>query len=220
MAARGEFLIVGMGRFGQSLALRLLEFGHTVLAIDNDARLVQELSSQIPDIVTLNATEESALREVGAEYFGTAVVAIGDDFESNILVTALLKDLGIPQVWCKALSHRQRQILIKVGADQVILPEHEAGIRLATELSRAARGLERLELQAGISVSEVACPVALCGRSLAQLDMRRALGLTVVAIKGARCLSLPTPDEVLLSGDRLVVIGNDSDVARLETWKG
>ncbi|MBT9586538.1 TrkA family potassium uptake protein [bacterium] len=209
-----------MGRFGQSLAQKLLELGHTVLAVDSDAHLVQELSDQIPDIVVLNATEESALREVGAEYFGTAVVAIGDDFESNILVTALLKDLGIPQVWCKALSHRQRQILIKVGADKVVLPEHEAGIRLATELSNAGRVLERLELQAGVSVSEVACPAGLLGRSLAQLDLRRALGLTVVAIKGGRSLSLPAPDEVLLGGDRLVVIGNDCDVAKLETWKG
>jgi trk system potassium uptake protein TrkA len=219
MAARGEFLIIGMGRFGQSLALKLLEFGHTVLAVDSNPHLVQELSDQIPDIVALNATEESALREIGAEYFGTAVVAIGDDFESNILVTALLKDVGIPRVWCKALSRRQQEILAKVGADRVILPEHDAGFRVAAELSGTGRVLERLELQQGMSVSEVACPPAMLGRSLAQLDLRRSLGLMVVAIKGGRNLALPTPDEVLQAGDQLVVIGNDSDVAKLETWR-
>lgn len=218
VTTRGEFLIIGMGRFGQSLALKLLELGHTVLAVDSNVQLVQELSGQIPDIAALDATEEAALREIGAEYFSTAIVAIGDNFESNILVTALLHDLGSARIFSKALSFRQREILLKVGANVVVLPEHDAGVRLATELSSSGRVLERLELEPGVSVSEVACPPQFFGRTLVQLELRRRLGLTVVAIKGGRSLSLPGPDEALRQGDLLVVIGNDSDIAKLETW--
>jgi trk system potassium uptake protein TrkA len=216
---RGEYLVVGLGRFGFSLALKLHELGHRVLGIDSDAQLVQEAAGQLPDTVCLDATEEAALREVGAEYFQTAVVAIGDSFENSVLATSLLKELGIPQVLCKALTRRQQQILLKVGADAVVLPEHDAGVRLATELSSKGRVLERLELEPGLSVSEVTCPARLHGRTLVQLDLRRRLGLTVVAIKGQRNCTLPGPDEQLKSGDVLVVIGRDSDIAALESWE-
>jgi len=216
--SRGEFLVVGLGRFGFSLVLKLNELGHRVLGVDSDPALVQEAATQLPDTVCLDATDEAALREVGAEYFETAVVAIGDSFESSVLVTSLLKELGIRQVLCKALSHRQQQILLKVGADGVVLPEHEAGVRMATELSSKGRVLERLELQPGISVSETTCPPQLQGRSLVELDLRRKLGLTVVAIKGQRNCTLPGPDTRLMAGDMLVVIGRDSDIAALESW--
>lgn len=213
--ARSEFLIVGMGRFGRSLASKLLELGHTVLAVDCDSQVVQEVSSQIPEVVALDATEEAALREIGSEYFKTAVVAIGDDFESSVLATSLLKNLGIGQVVCKALSFRQRQILLKVGADVVILPEHDAGVRLATELSASGRVLEQVDLQPGSSVRELPCPARLQGRTLAQIDLPRQLGLTVVAARGVR-----GPDEKLETGDRLILIGNDKDLARFESWNG
>lgn len=201
MAKRGEFLIVGMGRFGQSLALRLLELGHTVLAIDCNSQVVQEVSSQIPDVVALDATEEAALREIGAEYFPTAVVAIGDDFESSVLATSLLKSLGLAQVVCKALSYRQRQILLKVGADAVVLPEHEAGVRLATELSRSGR------FQDGARV--VNCPPRLQGKTLAQVELP---GVKILAARG-----LLSAQDALQAGDQLILVGNEKD---LESWTG
>lgn len=218
--ARGEYLIIGLGRFGFSLALKLQELGHTVMAIDRDPTVVQEASHKVPQVVALDASDEDALREIGGEYFQTAIVAIGDDFESNILITALLKELGIPRIISKALTFRQRQILQKIGADQVVLPEHEAGTRLAAQLASRGHLLERLELQPGVTLSEVQCPDKLLGKSLGQLDLRKKLGLSVVAIQGARQLALPGPDEIFQKGDLLVVIGKDRDVARLSDWEG
>ncbi|GMU55805.1 MAG: potassium transporter Trk [Candidatus Xenobia bacterium] len=213
-----EFVVIGLGRFGYSLALKLTQLGHSVLAIDSNPRLVQEVSGDLPGAVALDATDEEALREIGVEYFPTAVVAIGDDFESNILVTALLKELGIGQVICKASTVRQQKILLRVGADAVMLPEHEAGVRLATELASPGKVLERLELQPGISVSEVPCPDQLAGRTLVDLDLPKHLGVTVVALRGAREVAMPGPNEKLQAGDRLVLVGTDQDIARLETW--
>ncbi|MEW6279489.1 MAG: TrkA family potassium uptake protein [Candidatus Eremiobacterota bacterium] len=214
-----EFVVIGLGRFGSSLALKLTQMGHSVVAIDHDKKLVQELSVSLPGAVALDATDESALREIGIEYFDTAVVAIGDEFENNILITSLLKEIGIKHVVAKALTVRQQKILLRVGADQVVLPEHEAGLRLAMELGSPARILDRLELEPGISVSEVPCPPQLCGRSLGDLELRGNLGLTVVALKGQRTVHMPGAEVSLEAGDNLVVVGTDQDVARLQTWE-
>lgn len=212
-------MVVGLGRFGASLALKLTQLGHSVLAIDANSALVQDLSSDLPGAVALDATDEHALRELGVEYFETGIVAIGDDFENSVLATSLLKDMGVKRVICKAVTVRQQRILQRVGADLVVLPEHEAGERLAAELATPGKVLERLELQPGISVSEIMCPPQLVDRTLASLDLRRKLGVTVVAIKGPRSLVMPDPHESLQAGDLLVVIGTDADVARLATWQ-
>ncbi len=210
-----DYLVVGLGRFGVSLALKLQELGHSVVGADRDAEVVQEWSGVLPDCVCLDTTDEGALRELGVEAFATAVVAIGDDFESSVLTTSLLKDLGVKQVVCKALNARQKQILIKVGADAVVQPEVEAGQQLATQLASRGRVVERMELEPGLSVTELRCPERLIGQTLAQSDLRRQHGLTVVAIRGSRTKTLPGPDETLQPGDLLVVIGKDQDVAGL-----
>ena len=210
-----DFLVIGLGRFGVSLALKLQDLGHSVVAADRDSESVQEWSSLLPDTVCLDSTDENALREIGVEAFSTAVVAIGDDFESSVLTTSLLKDLGVKHVVCKALTDRQKQILIKVGADTVVQPEVEAGQRLATEIASRGRILERMVLEPGLSVSEVKCPASLVGLSLAQSDLRRKHGLNVVALRGARTKALPGPDVVFEEGDWLVVMGRDQDIAAL-----
>lgn len=218
MKASGEFLVIGLGRFGCSLVLKLQELGHTVLAIDRNPAVVQAVAHQMPQVVSLDATDDDALREIGIEYFKTAVVAIGDDFESNILITSLLKELGVQRILSKALTPRQRQILMKVGADQVVLPETEAGARLATQLASSGQILERLELQPGVALSEIHCPKALWGKTLGQLDLRKQFGLSVVFIQGLRQVAMPGPEEVLQEGDILVIIGKDVNVNQLTEW--
>lgn len=215
---RQEFAIIGLGRFGTSLALTLTAMGHTVLAIDHDPALVQELADDLDQTVALDATDEAALRSVGIQAFETAVVAIGADFESNILVTALLKELGVKRVVCKALTERQKTILMKVGADQVVLPEHEAGIQLARRLV-APDLIDQLELEPGTTVVQMHVPDAMVGRTLRDLDLPNRFGVMVLAIKGQRLRMAPPADTQLGEGDVLLLLGPEAATARLEAWE-
>lgn len=204
-----EFAVIGLGRFGTSLALALMEDGHSVLGIDADPVIVQRISADITYAVSCDATDEEALQEVNITAFDTVVVAIGVDFESNLLVTSALKSLGVRHVISKAVTSRQQEILLRVGADRVVLPEHDAGRRLAEELIAPAV-LERVHLGPDHSVAEVRVPSSLAWRSLAQLDLRRRMGVTVLVIKrGEQLLVSPTADTVLLDDDLLVILGEN-----------
>jgi trk system potassium uptake protein len=213
-----EFAIIGLGQFGTSLALTLIEMGHTVLAIDRDRELVQELADDLGQTVALDATDEAALSSVGIQAFGTAVVAIGADFESSILITSLLKELGLPRVICKALTERQRSILLKVGADQVVLPEHEAGRHLARRLS-APDLIDQLDLEPGTSLVQMHVPEAMVGRDLRTLNLSGRFGVIVLAIKGQRLLVAPPAETVLQATDMLLLLGPDGATAKLEAWE-
>lgn len=216
-AAKQEFAIIGLGRFGTSLALTLVDMGNTVLAIDQDAGLVQELADDLGQTVALDATDEAALRSVGIQAFDTVVVAIGADFESNILVTALLKELGVRRVVCKALTERQKTILLKVGADEVVLPEHEAGIRLARRLV-APDLINELELDPNTHLVQMRVPDALIGHTLRELDLPKRFGVMVMGIKNQSMRVVPSADAVLNAGDVLLLLGPAEAAARLETW--
>ncbi|MCB0190110.1 MAG: TrkA family potassium uptake protein, partial [Caldilineaceae bacterium] len=128
-AKTNEFVIIGLGRFGTSVAETLVNYGHNVLAIDQDLDRVRALSTTLPHVMQLDATNIDALRQAGVDSFGTGLVCIGSDFESNILATVLLRRLGVEHVIAKARTRTQREILLQVGVDEVILPEHEAGVR-------------------------------------------------------------------------------------------
>lgn len=211
-----EYLIIGLGRFGSSLAVKLDEMGYEVLATDSDPKVTQHLSTRLPQVVTADATTRDALKALGAEAFHTAVVCIGTDFESSVLVTTTLKhEFHVKRLIAKAVSSRQRDVLLRVGADHVILPEHESGVRLAVELTSGAGVVERLELDEGLSVSSLVCPTVLHGRSPRQADLRAKFGVTLLMIKGVRHIQHPDPDEVLQAGDILVVMGPDDAIARL-----
>jgi trk system potassium uptake protein len=129
-----DYLIIGMGRFGQAVARRLIERGQSVLAADNDAKLIQDVSEWATQAVVLDATDRDALIEIECRYFDTAIVAIGANFEASVMATALLKELGVRTVMAKALSSLHEKVLLKVGADEVIFPERDAGFALADRL--------------------------------------------------------------------------------------
>ena len=210
-----EFIIVGLGRYGTSLARRLVEQGHDVLAIDADYQRVQQLSRDLPHIVHIDATNEDALREIGVDHFDTGVVCIGHDFESNLLATVILRKLGVRRVITKAGTKTQREILLQIGADEVILPEHEAGARLAQRLI-AAGFVDYLQLSPDIGVVEMKCPEFLHGLTLTDIDLRREYGLTVLAIRHDNGFQFNPPAETRLeAGDELLVVGNMAEAERL-----
>lgn len=210
-----EFAIIGLGRFGSSVATALVQRGYSVLGIDRDRSVVQRLADELTQTAALDATNEDALREIHIASFDTVVVAIGTDFESNLMTTVAAKSLGVRSVICKALTERQGLILTRMGADKVILPEKDAGRRLALEL--AAPGLlDQIPLGEGHSVIELQTPRPIVGQSVYGADLRRQFGVTVVAIKRGEALTVsPSADYVLRGDDVLVVIGTNDNLARL-----
>ncbi|MCX7859900.1 TrkA family potassium uptake protein [Chloroflexus sp.] len=211
--SRLEFAVIGLGRFGRSVALNLIERGHTVLGIDRDPNIVQQLADRMTQVVALDSSNEDALRAVDIVSFDTVVVAIGSQFEANLMTTVALKQLGVKRVVCKALNERQQYILTRVGADMVVLPEHEAGARLAWQLSEP-HVLEHLNLGHGFSVAEVKVPAPLVGQTLMQSGLRRRYGINVLAINhNGKMIVTPPPDYVFKRDDRILIIGADASIS-------
>lgn len=210
-----EFAVIGLGRFGSGVALTLESHDYRVLGIDHNAEIVQRLSDRITHVAVLDATDEEALKEVDITSFDTVVVAIGDNFESNLLTTVALKSLGVRHVICKAPTRRQQQILLKVGADQVIQPEFDAGRRLAEELSTPTI-LEKLAVGPDHSMAELMVPSSMTYQSLAQIDLRSKHGVSVMLVKRGEYLEVSPPaDFILQPDDLLVVLGNNE---RIQTF--
>ncbi len=213
---QNEFIVIGLGRFGTSLAMSLTAYSHDVLAIDTDMKRVQYLASMLPHVIQLDATDMDALSEVGAEAFDTAIVCIGSDFEANLLTTVTLKKIGVRRVIAKARTITQQDILLRVGAEEVILPEHEAGVRLARRLA-SIDFVDFMELSHDTGVIEILAPDQLLGKSLREAEIRHRYGLAVVAIKRGlnEVIISPQADEVIQAGDLLVVLGRTEDCERL-----
>lgn len=210
-----EFVVIGLGRFGTSVATTLVEHGRNVLAIDSDKDRVQHLSTILPHVVALDATNVDALRQAGVENFDTGLVCIGTDFESNLLAAVLLQQLGVKRVIAKARTRTQRDILLRVGTDEVILPEHEAGIRLGRKLS-AGHLVDYLEVSNDVGVVEILAPPSLWGRSLSESSLRQRHGLTIMAVRrGEELIVSPSASFRIQERDLLVALGRIEDAERL-----
>lgn len=210
-----EFVVIGLGRFGASVATTLVEHGRTVLAIDSNKERVQHLSAVLPHVVQMDATNIDALRQVGVENFDTGLVCIGVDFESNLLATVLLRQLGVKRIIAKARTRTQREILLKVGADEVILPEHEAGIRLGRRMA-AGHLVDYLEVSEDVGVVELIAPPSLWGHSLSEASLRQRYGLNVMAIRrGDDLIVSPSANFRVEENDLIVVLGRIEDAERL-----
>ena len=212
---RNEFIVIGLGRFGTSLAMTLSAYGHNVLAIDSDPKRVQQVSQVLAHVIQLDATNIDALREVGADSFDTGVVCIGTDLEANLLATVCLRKLDVRRVITKARTVTQQDILLKVGADEVILPEHEAGVRLARKLA-AVDFVDFMELTEDTGVVEIIAPAQFVGQSLRETQIRQRYGLTIVAIRrGNNVMISPGASEIIEEDDILVVLGRTIDCEKL-----
>ena len=213
-----QFAVVGMGRVGAALVKTLDSLGHDVLGIDCDEDRIQDLSDELPDanLVVADATEPSVPRGLGLEQFDCAVVAIGESIQSSVLVTLILKDLGVPLIFSRANNELHARVLKRVGADHVVQPEKEFGAFLARQIS--SPGLQDyMELGNDEAVIEVEVPGKWVGETLSGLRLHRKRGLTVLAIKSEdRGGTLPQPDMLLTEGDVLVIGGPKKELDRLE----
>ena len=206
MARSREFLVVGLGRFGSGLAGTLVGMGHEVLGVDADPKQVQALSGLLTHVVEADSTSAEAMRQLGAEDFATAVVAIGTDIEASILTTAVLTDLGVPKIVAKAVTEPHGRILERVGAHRVVFPERDMGIRVGHSLAGSI--LDYFQLDPGCALVETAAPRQLDAKTLAAAEDRRRYGITVVCVKpSGGSFTYATPDTVVNEGDILVVAG-------------
>jgi trk system potassium uptake protein TrkA len=211
-----QFVILGLGRFGSSLARTLYALGHDVLAVDEREDIIQDISDSVTHAVQADATDENSLRALGLRNFDVAVVTIGSNIQASILVTLIVKELGVKYVVAKAQSELHAKVLYKIGADRVVFPERDMGVRLAHNLV-SSNVLDFIELAPDYSIVEIAALPEWEGKTLKDLDMRARYGINIMAIKRDEEINIsPRADDVIKTNDILVVIGSNEDLVRIE----
>lgn len=212
-----QFIVIGLGRFGQSVAKTLFDMGYDVLAVDDDETIVQEIADSVTHAVAMDATDEYALRTLGIRNFDIAVVSIGTNIQSSIMVTLNLKEAGVKKVVAKATNDMHAKLLAKIGADRVILPEMDMGIRVAHNLV-SANILDFIELSPDYSIVEVAAPSQWLNQDIKTLDVRAKYGINIMAIKSDDEINIsPRATDQIKEGDVLVIIGSIHDLSKIES---
>jgi trk/ktr system potassium uptake protein len=206
IADSGGVVVIGLGRFGKSLALELEAEGVEVLGIDTNSKKVQDLAGRLTHVVEADSTDIEAMRQLSVGEFGRAVIAIGNDLEASVLTAFGLRGLGVPNIWAKATTESQGKILEQIGVGHVVRPEHDMGRRVA----HLVRGkmLDYIEFDDGYAIVKTTPPASILDRTLADAAVRRRFGVTIVGIKRAgEDFSYATPESVVHAGDLIIVSG-------------
>jgi trk system potassium uptake protein TrkA len=204
-------VVIGLGRFGGAVAQTLAELGHEVLGIDEDAAIVQSWADRLTHVVQADTTDGATLTRLGVQDFPRAVVAIGTDIEASVLTVLALTELGLKDIWAKALSSKHGRILERTGAHHVIYPEADMGRRVAHLV--ASKMIDFMELDDGFAICKTRVPADAAGKTLAECALRKRFGITVVGVKrpGAG-FTHATPETVVQAGDTLVITGSNEQV--------
>ena len=212
-----QFIVIGLGRFGSSLTKTLIEAGHEVLAVDKDINLVQEMAEVATHAIQADSTDELVLKELGAGNFNHAIVAIGENLQASILTTLLLKEMNIPKVTVKARNEMHGKVLTKIGADQIVYPERDMGIRLGRQLS-SDNLIDFIHLSPHYDLVEMKAPQAMNGYTLQQLDVRAKYGCNIMAIRSGDDINIsPRAEDTIQTGDTLLLIGSNEEIRELES---
>ncbi len=212
-----QFLVIGVGRFGSALATMLYQQGHEVVVIDRNEEMIEEIMDDVTHALIADATDEDALRKLGINNFDAVIVAIGEDLESSILATVAVKSLGARQVISKAKNEVAARILDRIGADRVIRPEHDMGVRLARQLA-APDILDAIKLGENHGVLEVEIHESLTG-TLSQLRLPNRFGVQVITVnRNDQIIVTPSADFRLESGDKVLLIGENTGIEKLRSY--
>ena len=211
------YLIVGLGRFGTAVALKLQELGNEVMVIDENEEQVQKLSDKVTYAVVGDARDESVLESLGVRNLDCAIVAIGQDLAASVVITLNLKSLGVPNVICKAQDDLQKRALEKLGADRVLIPEREMGLKLAQNLTSSSV-LDYVELSKDCGLAEILTPKPWAGKTLMELDVRKKFGVTVAGLRKSDgdLTVFVDVNYRLKADDELLLVGNNEDLARVQ----
>lgn len=206
-------VVVGLGRFGGQVAESLQNLGHEVLGIDSDPRIVQDWSDRLTQVVEADATDTDTLHQLGVQQFHRAVVGIGTNLEASVLAVLTLAEVGVQEIWAKAISVKHGHILSRVGAKHVIYPEAEMGERVAHLIT--GRMLDYIEFDDGFAIAKVRAPSEAVGRSLEETAMRTKWGITVVGVKlPGQDFTYARPETVVPKGCILIVAGDTRKVEK------
>ena len=210
-----SMLVIGLGRFGTHLALKLMELGNEVMIIDKDEESVNNLASQVTRAQIGDCMEEAVLKGLGVSNFNVCFVCISDDFQSSLEITSLLKEFGATHVVSKTNRDIHAKFLLKVGADEVIYPERDMARRAAVKYS-AKNAFDYIELTPEYAVFEIEVPSYWVGKTLKQLDVRSKHNINVIGSKSAgKVIPITSADYIFLSGEHLLVAGSKKDLASL-----
>ena len=213
---RKLFAVLGLGRFGGSLVKEFHHLGLEVLAVDVDAERVNRFRQFATDAVVANANNENNLKELGLKNVDLAIVSFGGNIESSILTTLLLKDLGVKQVWVKALSENHQKVLEKIGADLVIHPEREMAKRIAHHAS-SDKIIDFIELSKNHSIAEIISTKKVTDKTLNELNVRANYGCNIIGIqRGEEFIVSPSAEEVICPNDILIILGHNSEIHAFE----
>lgn len=212
--SREPVAVIGLGRFGSAVALELTRRGIEVLAIDRSGREVQNLAGELTQSVTADCTDIEALRQLGVGEFYRAVVAIGDDLEASILITSLLVELGVEDIWAKATSSHHGRILERIGAHHVVFPEQEMGERVAHMVT--GRMLDYMQVDDDFAIAKIRPPNEIVGISLGESRFRAKYGITIVAVKkDGGSFTYASHETVLTHDDLILAVGLNKDIDKL-----
>ncbi|MEA2021351.1 MAG: TrkA family potassium uptake protein [Candidatus Caldatribacteriota bacterium] len=210
-----QFIVLGLGRFGSAVATTLVELGHEVLGVDNDEERVDALKDKITQAVQADITEERVLKELGVKNFDAAIVSIATDLEASILVTMMLKEMGLKYIIAKAQSALHGKVLEKIGVDKIVFPERDMGARIARRLI-TPNIRDYVELEPDYSIIEIEALPEFVDKSLSELDLRNKYGINVLVIKRDNGFNIsPQAKDVIKKDDLLIVIGKTKIITEL-----
>lgn len=210
-----QYVVIGMGQFGQNLALELIRMGHEVLGVDINENNLVPVQDSITHVLVADATSEEAIEALGIENFDCAVITIGNNMEDSVLAALNCKELGINAVWAKAASKMHAKVLKKIGVDRVIIPEMEMGMRTA-HLLDSKNILDYISLSKEFQLLEVVASDEWINKTLCELNFREKYGVTVVAARNKENLDIsPNANYKICPGDVLILVGRTEDINKL-----
>ena len=208
-----QYIVIGCGRFGSSLATTMSLLGHQVMAIDKSEEIIQNIVDKVTHAAIVDVTDEQALRSIGLGNFDVAIIAIGADIRASIMATLIAKEMGVSQIVCKAKDELQAKVLYKIGADRVVFPERDMGIRLAYNLA-SENILDQINLDPEYSIMEIVTPTNWVGKTIIELNLRAKYDITVLAVKTPSGLKvMPSPNYKMQEKNILIIIGNTDKIS-------
>ena len=211
-----QYAVIGMGRFGTSVAMTLVNAGQEVLVVDSDEERIQKVAEHFTHAVVVDTTDEASFAALGIRNFDMVVVAIGHDVQASVLTTLLLKEMGVRHIVAKAANALHGKMLEKVGADQVVFPERDMGQRVARSLV-APNILDLMALSDDDQIAELTLPTDWADKTIVELNIRRNFGVSVLGIhRGGKFLTSPGAETMLMAGDVLLVMGKKEAISAVQ----
>jgi trk system potassium uptake protein TrkA len=215
-----QFVVIGLGSFGSSVAKTLYTLGNEVLAVDSDEAIVREIADHVTHAAQVDTADEKSLRDLGISNFDVAVIGMGSDVQASIMATLIVKDLGVKYIISKAHDEKHAKLLYKIGADRVVFVERDMGVRVAHNIV-ASNILDYIELSPDYNIAEIVSPEAWYGKTLREIDVRANYGLSVIAIKRDHDVNIaPLADDIVRPNDTIIAIGATKELNKFENIFG